>query len=448
MTLLHPDRRAAFRTAIERFLQERRDGKLEKLQPDDPKRDELTAQFAFTNWIDDAARRVNQIQAVTHSIKPMHPDARGTNLYRPPETLPDHGEVGSHTLGRAFADDVVGNAAALDVFKFLRVDIDGRPLLDAIVARDRDLVDALSDDADQASAWIEAFAGLVQPRGALASHARAKQLYWLSGDDPCKDGHYHLLAPLYASSLAHAVFKTINEDRFGDAGKAARQAKREKRDHPDGYHEYPHLAVQKLGGTKPQNISQLNSERGGNNYLLASLPPSWKSRAIREPWLVESVFPRFGRQPDVRDLVHGLRDFLASDPDPTVDTRQRREAYLDALTDELVLYAAELQSALPAGWSLDSKCRLVEAEQLWLDPGRTEQDEAFRSRWARMDWPVDIGRRFGNWLNGQLDGRLPVGEIEQAQWARELLAHTEWAWRIDRDNRTLENHRRRLGGGQ
>lgn len=37
--------------------------------------------------------------------------------------------------------------------------------------------------------------------------------------------------------------------------------------------EYPNLAVQKFGGTKPQNISQLNSERGWQQ-LSAGLSPA------------------------------------------------------------------------------------------------------------------------------------------------------------------------------
>jgi CRISPR-associated protein Csy1 len=440
------DRRAVFRTAIERFLKERLDGKLEKLKPDDPKREELGAQFVFATWIEDAAHRASQIQAVTHSLKATHPDARGTNLYRPPDALPPHPEVGSHTLGTAFASDVVGNAAALDVYKLLRIDVDGRPLLDAVLADDQDLAKALSDDADKSERWIKAFAALVQPRGTPTSHTHAKQLYWLAGDDPRNNDNFHLLAPLYAGSLAHAVFKTINEDRFGDAGKAARQARREKRDHPTGCREYPHLAEQKLGGTKPQNISQLNSERGGKNYLLASLPPNWKSRAIRQPYNTESIFPRFGQRPEVRELVQGLSKFLASNPEPNVETRQRREAYIDGLMDELIVFAAELQTALPAGWSLDTRCRLVRAEQLWLDPARAEQDEEFRTEWRRMDWPDDIRRRFGNWLNSKLVDKLPVGDVEQREWMSELLGHTEWASRIDHDSRLLDQQQRQGGG--
>ncbi len=427
-------RQIAFKETIERFLAERLSAKLDKLEPDDPKCEELIAQYAFDAWLSDAARRVAQIQAVTHSLKPIHPDARGTNLYRPPDALPQHAEVGSHVLGNDFSGDVVGNAAALDVYKLLKLSVDGRALLDWMLEADPALASALSDDPAESRAWMDAFTGITQSRDSTpASHARAKQLYWLTGDDPLDDHQYQLLAPLYASSLAHAVFQTINEDRFGEAGKAARKAKREHADHDTGYREYPSLAVQKLGGTKPQNISQLNSERGGSNYLLASLPPRWQSRSVRQPWLIDSVFPRFGRGEEVRRVVRALRDFLASNPDRVMETRDRREEYTDALIDELIVFSTELQTALPSGWSDDPRCQLAEAEQLWLDPGRADDDEDFRVRWEWMDWPAEIGGRFGNWLNAQLSVKLPMGDIEQRNWQKELLLDERppgWARRL------------------
>ncbi len=432
----------AFRVAIERFLQGRLDAKLDKLAPDDPKRDVLIAQFHFETWIADAARRVAQIQIVTHTLKPIHPDARGTNLYRPPDTLRAHREVGSHHLGGAVAEDVVGNAAALDVYKLLKLEVQGRTLLHWMLDEDAALIEALSADANQAKEWMAAFTGITRPSGTVASHSLAKQLYWLSGDDPLADDQYHVLAPLFASSLAHAVYRSIDEDRFGADGKDARQARRDQQTHSRGFREYPDLAIQKLGGTKPQNISQLNSERRGNNYLLASLPPQWKSRSLKQPWLIESVFSRrFGRRDDVRRLVRLLRDFLLSDPEPNVDTRHRIDRYLSSLIDELVAFAAELQSSLPAGWSLDPRCELVESERLWLDPGRAEADEPFSERWHWMDWPDEIGKRFGNWLNEQLGPKLSLGDAEQRQWRRELLVDEDefgWAWQLQRQRRRLD----------
>ncbi len=272
-----PARSAAIRSVIAEFLQQRLDTKLEKLAEDDPKCAELRAQFQPAAWLDDAARRVGQIQAVTHSLKPIHPDAKGSSLYREPQALAALAEVGSHTLGAQFEADVVGNAAALDVYKFLKLAHQGQSFLSLSVAGDGDLSAALSDDPAQSISWMAAFAALSEARGHLSSHTLAKQLYWQVGTDPHDDTGYHLLAPLYPTSLVHRVYQTLQDDRFGDAAKAARDARKAGNWHERPVREYPQLAIQKLGGTKPQNISQLNSERRGDNCLLASLPPIWKS---------------------------------------------------------------------------------------------------------------------------------------------------------------------------
>lgn len=434
-----------WREAIGRFIHERLQAKLDKLDDDDPKRAELLAQHQPAAWIEDAARRASQIQAVTHSLKPIHPDARGTNLYVEPGSLPPLDELGSHALGTAFVGDVVGNAAALDVYKFLKLEAGGRSLLAALLAQDQTAIQALHDDPVQAQALRDAFVGLTQPRaGGPSSHTRAKQLYWLVGSDPCADGNYELLAPLFATSLAHAVHAQIQEDRFGEANKAARQARRERKAHDGVFRDYPDLAAQKMGGTKPQNISQLNSERGGVNYLLASLPPLWRMHETRLPAHTDSVFDKvFAARPEVRKAMHSLRKFLASDPAPNQETRERRDACIDTLQSELVSMAGELQQVLPAGWTCDDERfkDLVREEQLWLDPQRAElPDEAdFAREWMRMDWPAQVGKRFANWLNRQLQNLLPVGDVEAREWKKVLLADEdgfkrqlrEWRDRLD-----------------
>ena len=92
----HPSQSArGLRAAMEQFLQQRLEGKLEKLSDDDPKREALQAQFQFETWVSKAADRAIQIQLVTHSLKPIHPDAKGTNLYVSPTELelPDRKSV-------------------------------------------------------------------------------------------------------------------------------------------------------------------------------------------------------------------------------------------------------------------------------------------------------------------------------------------------------------------
>ena len=440
--------KAGYRAAISAFLQERLQAKLDKLKPDDPQRDAVIASFAHDVWLTSAAKRVEQIQAVTHSLKPIHPDARGTNLYVEPRTLPPLAELGSHALGERFVGDVVGNAAALDVYKMLKLEVNGRSLLTALLAHDADALAALHADPAQAEKLRDAFVSLTQPRAeGPSSHTLAKQLYWLTGTDACDDSHYILLAPLYATSLAHAVHAQVQEDRFGEANKAARQARRERKVHDGVFHDYPGLAVQNMGGTKPQNISQLNSERRGMNYLLSSLPPKWKVNAQRFPTHADSVFTRyFDSRPLVRQTVKTLRRYLESNPNPVKDTRDHRKELVDMLVDEMVNMAAELQHALPPGWTLDDPrfSALNEDEQTWLDALRAElpEEDDFANRWLAMEWPDAIGTRFGNWLNARLEGKLSFSDIEFRAWKKELLTDE------DGFSQQLRERRKRIRGAR
>lgn len=424
MPMIQTDRQAALRSLISAFLAERLTSKLDKLDPDDPKRQELLQQFQPATWLEDAARRAGQIQAVTHSLKPIHPDAKGTNLYCPPSTLAAVPVVGSHCLGDDFAGDVVGNAAALDVYKFLKLEHEGQSLLALAASGDANLAHALSGDPAQAQAWMAAFASLTAPRGQLASHTLAKQLYWPVGTDVHADASYHLLAPLYASSLAHKVFQTLQDDRFSDEAKAARAARKDGLYSERPVREYPHLAVQQLGGTKPQNISQLNSERRGNNSLLASLPPVWRSIELKPLLGSESLFPRYGRRPGVKAALRDLLAFLKADPTRNLATRQRRAAMVDTLIDEFLQLRAELLS-LPPGWSQQPDCELSDLHARWLDPAGCAQADAEFSRSPPTDVAERISSAFATWLNAQMRPPLPVGDPEFAAWRKEMLAQIE-----------------------
>lgn len=426
MSYQEPQRVTELRAVIHGFLQARCNDKLEAVKddPDNPEAaiqqsDKLRQQFIPAVWLDDAARRAGQIQAVTHSLKPVHPDAKGTNLYSPPSGLAVLDVVGSHCLGEDFAGDVVGNAAALDVYKFLKQSHAGRSLLVLAVDEDADLSAALSTDPATAQDWMRAFAGLTQPRGRVASHTLAKQLYWPIAQDVHDDANFHLLSPLYASSLAHRVYERVQDDRFGDAAKAAREAKKANVMHDRPVHEYPHMAVQQLGGTKPQNISQLNSERRGNNHLLASLPPVWRSSERKPLFNTASMFLRYSRRPDVSNSLKALLKFLKTDPQKNMATRDRRAAYVNGLVDEFLQFTAELQE-LPPGWSQDPACVLPTAQARWLDPEGAAQADAAADRAPPTDVPERICEAFANWLNTQLQlrGALPVGDDEFLAWRK------------------------------
>jgi len=419
MSIPNPLRIAAIRAVINGFLEERLKGKLEKLSTDDPKRAELQGQFISNTWLADAARRVVQIQAVTHSLKPIHPDAKGSSLYREPDQLPASKAVGTHSLGSSFSVDVVGNAAALDVYKFLKLSYEGRSLFELSVDGDTDFAAALDDNAATAQEWMAAFAGLAKARTPVSSHTNAKQLYWLVGNDAHDDGAYHLLAPLYPTALVHRVYLQLQEDRFGEDAKEARAARKAGTHHARPVREYPQLAIQKLGGTKPQNISQLNSERRGDNYLLASVPPVWKSEEVRPLLRVSSLFKVYGRRRAVAQQARGLRLFLQGLPPTNESTRREVRDWVQGLIDELVQFQAELLTLAP-GWSQTEECLLSADQRAWLDPQGQEpvtvdQDDAADA----------VAADFARWMNAQLHDPLPVGDPEFLFWRK--LARSQFA---------------------
>lgn len=432
------DRGKRFQAAIADFIETRRAAKLKGNEEDA----DAASKYEYAVWLADAARRVGQIQAVTHVLKATHPDARGSSLHVAPARLRQHVEIGSHVLGDDFAEDVVGNAAALDVFKFLRIEVDEKRLLDWMQAGDVDLLAALSPDTEQAKEWMAAFTSLVREDGIPATHPMAKQVYWLVGDDPQDDAHYHLLQPMFSSSLAHAVHADIQDARFGETNKEARQAFREKKPSEADYRDYRNLVARKMGGTKPQNISQLNSERGGINYLLASLPPpAWKPTGV-QLLKQQSVFGGLLWFGGMRELVRTLVDFLKSEPDATMETRQRREIIEQAIGQELAAFGTAIRAQYTAGWTRNTDCNLPHCEQLWLDPDRTElplrkdlahpewdaQDEAFNTDYQRGEWADDVAGHFGDWLNAQLHkaGLVDVSLPERKHWASQAILDVAW----------------------
>lgn len=383
--------------------------------------------------------RANGMAVATHIAKGIHPDLKiknVSNLHVPFNALPSLQELGSHVLNSqlSLADttgDGAYNAAAYELYLLLDCQVDGIRLGDLLQAKDVDAINALSFESSEPSALTDALLSLLDSKCARpAVHTLSKQIFWMEGNDPCVDSHYHLLAPLYPASLVHQAYLQIHPTRYGEANSNARKARRDGKHHDGVYEEYRDWATQKMGGTKPQNVSHLNSERRGDNYLLSSLPPpAWQASTRYLPTHTHSVFERtFGSRPAVRSAVKGLLAFLMTDAEANRHTRKTVDNALESLVDELVIYAGEMQSQL-AGWSLDAAYEdLVLSEKLWLDPARAAlPDEAdFAAQWQAMDWPAEVAQRFARWLNAQLQGKLSVGDTETREWQRVLLADDAW----------------------
>ena len=125
----------------------------------------------------------------------------------------------------------------------------------------------------------------------------------------------------------------------------------------------------------------------------------------------------------MRERVRTLRAFLERVAHyNNIQIRDKRAELTADLCDEALLYAAELRDVvesgdLTAGWTQDARCQLNRAEQLWLDPLRRHLDADFARDYQRDEWPDDICRRFGNWLNARLTTeKLPMSTVEAEHW--------------------------------
>ncbi|RJT47045.1 type I-F CRISPR-associated protein Csy1 [Rahnella woolbedingensis] len=372
----------------------------------------LEMKYDVRTWLTDAAARAGQISLVTHAVKYFHGDAKGSSIY---SAVKSHEAAYlSTTTLHSPSIDAVGNSAALDVAKLLQTEHEGDSLLASLKRGDFSALAALAENEAQLAQWMSGFMQALSDKS-LSTHQFAKQLYFPVSDT----GDYHLLSPLYSSSLAHALYQRISHSRYSEASVAARKARREGLWHPEAVQYFPDLAVQNMGGTKPQNISYLNSTRGGKNHLLRCAPPQWQ-QSLKPPVAHKTFLTAVSSK--VTRVVTDLRRYLHSvyNLENTMEIRQQRAEYVDELIGMIFSYAAEIQSLTTLqGWSLDEDCLLKTAHQLWLDPLRQHTDPDFKLHRERGEWISEIAEDFAHWLNTRLnkDEKLNMGAVEFRDWS-------------------------------
>ena len=304
----------------------------------------------------------------------------------------------------------MGNAAALDVAKLLQTEVNGDSLIASLNRGDCTALEVLAGDKPLSDAWIAGFKQVLVDKQP-ASHKLAKQIYM-----PIAAHQYHLISPLFASSLTHALHQRIVETRFSEQAKEARAAMKANTWSDKPAIVFPSTAVLNFGGTKPQNVSYLNSVRGGKCWLLSSAPPEWRT-VCQPPLNNQSIFSHseFTRQawPVIKRLKLYLQSVNAQASKLAI--RQRRLSFIDEIIDILFNYVSGVQNLTEySGWSAKTECRLKRSQQLWLDPRRAEADLAFRQERNNDDWRQELANDFGFWFNYQLGSDLlKVGDTER-----------------------------------
>jgi CRISPR-associated protein Csy1 len=424
--------------AIAEYISQRKQAKLEPLQKalnkvleksDDPvaiaqakadyhqKAGPIETEFSPEIWLTKKAKLAKQITIATHAPKYLNSDAKATGVYQTKFELLDRSYLVSQHLP-ALKADFIGNAAVLDVATLLKIEASGETLIDQLRKDQAHALSSFTEDPILLDTWKRDFQKALRDEKQSA-HTLTKQIYFPVEVEAIE---YHLLCPLYASSLSDQLYVKIRQSRFGES-KDVRDA-RKKGEYDERIDvRFPSTAVQMFGGSKPQNISQLNSERYGQGFLLSSAPPSYLAQS-KPP---VSSHTLFNRQFSWR-ANHLVRDFKAfltglKKTDKNFQTRYKRDYfYVKPLIDCLLNFASEIQT-IPqsAGWTDVSDCNMKRAHQLFLDIDNP--NEAFQQERDKGDWLEVVASDFANWLLRKLESKenYLLGDVEQRYFKKLCL---------------------------
>lgn len=373
---------------IEEFLKERKNAKIkEKIKAsfsEDEKQkilDELEEQFSFSAWILDAAKRVSQLTIASHPSKFSHPDAKTSSIIATSNKIND-GYLRSGNVD--YELDVFGNAAALDVYKFLMLKADdGKSILEHLERNSEQAKEAFAIPNVNYEDLRQQFLTIKQSDKSSKTDRLVKQVYF-----PV-DGSYHLLSILTSSGLVTEFKNRIDVIRFSQNAKEARDCRKNDKYHEIGFDDLFDLTILGYGGTKPQNISILNSQNGGRSYLLPSLPPKIEKREVRLPnrdFFENSLWAKSFK------TNFEFLDRLIRDKRNNVDIRNQIAKTLTYIADQVLETVFKIRS-FEEGWSNQENYKSLHSSQkIWLDEinhEKRDQDE---------NWFEDILADFTRWV--------------------------------------------------
>lgn len=327
-------------------------------------------QFSLNEWLPNAAKRAGQISMSTHPCTFSHPSARkNKNGYVSSVLVTvERVEDGFMKTGNvAVATDALGNAAALDVYKFLTLIMqDGESLLTHIQQESQLAQDLLTIKSTSYADLRSGFLAMVAGATENITSSKIKQVYFPVEDD------YHQLSLLTNSGMVYQLRARLDKLRFSDEVKALRDKKRKNEFSEQGYCEIYGLTTIGYGGTKPQNISVLNNQNGGKAHLLSSLPPTIEKRHIHFPksdFFVES-FKKY----EYADNFKALHKLFQADYN-NINIRAARDHYLQEIIDLLIEKMWSVRAVSQIQFHEQSST-LSDHQKTWLRSDLSEQRES------------------------------------------------------------------------
>ena len=353
--------------------------------------------FSLDEWLPKAASRAGQVSMATHPCTFSHPSARKnkngyvtsiiSELDRSTDGFLKTGNVISQT-------DALGNAAALDVYKFLTLEMADQVLLIEHIKNDSDLAqDLLHVKSATYKKMREGFLSMVKSSDENVTSSKVKQVYF-----PIDD-HYHQLSLLSNSGMIFALRERIDSLRFSDFTKKERELKKKNEFSEFGYTEIYNITTIGYGGAKPQNISVLNNAKGGKAHLLSSMPPTIEQRNIHFP--KTNFFTESHRYYESREIFHALHKILKTDYN-NINIREGRDYRLQELIDHIIDKMWAVRTVADSQYHAQSS-KLDKYQQIWLCNGyeyEREEEEQWLdklskeiTRWIVRSYEKSLGKQ-------------------------------------------------------
>lgn len=356
--------------AIEAFFAERKEAWLKKNmstamdeQQLREKQQECEQNFSLSNWLPDAAKRAGQISISSHPCTFSHPSARkNKNGYVSSVIAKNRAQAdGFLRSGNVSVEvDALGNAAALDVYKFLSLEMADRRSLLTHIEQGSELAQGLLTQPNTDYQTLrEGFLKMIDTDQEAISSSKVKQVYF-----PVAEGEYHLLSLLTHSGHLFELRQRLDALRFGEEVKQARECRKNGQFYPDGYQEIFGLTTIGFGGTKPQNISVLNNKNAGKAHLLASTPPELKPRNLRLP--TTDFFKESFTAWQAKETLEALHRLFKKDYN-NINIRDGRDYRIQEYVD-LVIHKMWQVRLFLADYQGDLSSDLKPEQKFWLYP--------------------------------------------------------------------------------
>ena len=174
--------------------------------------------FSLTQWIPDAAKRVKQLSMVSHPSKFSHPSAKTSSIIA---NVRNHVDGYLRSGNVSYQLDVFGNAAVMDVYKFLSITLsNGKTVLENL-EQNNELIQSIFTKTTDYEKLRHDFLSIKETDTSSKTDHLVKQVYFPIGKE-----EYHLLSILTPSGLLTEVKQRIDNLRFSDNTKQAKESRK------------------------------------------------------------------------------------------------------------------------------------------------------------------------------------------------------------------------------